>query len=55
MVVFKESESDGKEFVVDTLGDFEPVQGTELRTDVVALRSSADDPSKAVFDVLKTN
>ena len=40
---------------MDTLGDFEPVQGTELRSDVVALRSSADDPSKAVLDVLKAS
>ena len=55
MVVFKESESDGQEFVVDTLGNFEPMQGMEVRSDVVVLRNSADDPSKAVLDVLKAS
>ena len=40
---------------MDTLGNFEPMQRTELRSDVVALRSSADDPSKAVLDVLKAS
>jgi hypothetical protein len=31
------------------------MQRTEVRSDVVALRSSADDPSKAVLDVLKAS
>ena len=55
MVVFQESESDGQEFVVDTLRNFEPMQGMEVRSDVVMLRNSADDPSEVVLDVLKAS
>ena len=54
-MVFKESESDGQEFVVDTLRNFEPVQGMEVGSDVVVLRNSADDPSEVVLDVLKAS
>ena len=54
-MVFKESESDGQEFVVDTLGNLEPMQGMEVRSDVVVLRNSADDPSKDILDVLKAS
>ena len=33
--MLEKSESDGEEFVVDALGDFEPMKGTSVRSDVV--------------------
>ena len=54
-MVLEKTESDGEEFVVDTLGNFEPVQGTEVRSDMVVLWDFADDSGKAVLDALETS
>jgi hypothetical protein len=55
LVVLEEGEGDGEKFVVDTLGNFEPMQGTEVRSDVVVLWDFADDSGKAVLDALETS
>ena len=54
MLVLEESEGDGEEFVVDALGDFEPMKGTQVRSDVVVLWNFADDSSEVILDKLKT-
>mgnify|MGYP003433298996 CR=1 FL=1 len=41
--MLEKSESNGEEFVVDTLGNFEPMQGTEVWSDMVVLWDFADD------------
>ena len=55
MVVLEKSESNGEEFVVDTLGNFEPMQGTEVWSDMVVLWDFTDYSSEAVLDALKTS
>ena len=40
---------------MDTLRNFEPMQGTQVRGDVVMLWDFADDPSEIVLDKLKTS
>ena len=35
--MLEESEGDGEEFIVDALGDFEPMQGTKVGSDMVVL------------------
>jgi hypothetical protein len=51
----EESEGDGEEFIVDALGDFEPMQRTEVRSDVVVFWNSADDASEVILDELETS
>ena len=55
MLVLEESEGDGEEFVVDALGNFEPMQGTQVRSDMVVLWNFADDSSEVILDKLKTS
>ena len=55
MVVLEKSESNGEEFVVDTLGNFEPMQGTEVWSDMVVLWDFADDSGKTVLDALEAS
>ena len=55
MVVLEKSESNGEEFVVDTLGNFEPMQGTEVWSDMVMLWDFADDSGKTVLDALEAS
>ena len=40
---------------MDTLRNFEPMQGTQVRSDMVVLWDFTDDPSEAVLDALKTS
>ena len=40
---------------MDTLRNFEPMQGTQVRGDVVMFWDFADDPSEIVLDKLKTS
>jgi hypothetical protein len=54
LLVLEKSVSDGEEFVVDALGNFEPMQGTQVRSDMVVLWDFTDEPSEAVLDALKT-
>ena len=53
--MLEESEGDGEEFIVDALGNFEPMQRTEMRSDVVLFWNSADDTSEVVLDTLETS
>ena len=53
--MLEESEGDGEEFIVDALGDFEPMQRTEVRSDVVVFWNSADDASEVILDELETS
>ena len=39
---------------MDTLRNFEPMQGTQVRGDMVVLWDFTDDPSETVLDALKT-
>ena len=55
MVVLEKSESDREEFVMDALGNFEPMQGTEVWSDMVVLRDFADDSGKTVLDELEAS
>ena len=55
MLVLEKSISDGEEFVMDALGNFEPMQGTPVRSDTVVLWDFTDYPSEAVLDALKTS
>ena len=55
MLVLEKSISDGEEFVMDALGNFEPMQGTQVRSDMVVLWDFTDHPSEAVLDALKTS
>ena len=43
MLVMKEGVGNGTEFVVDTLRNLEPVEGTEVRSDVVVIWDFTDD------------
>ena len=53
--MLEESEGDGEEFIVDALGDFEPMQRTEVTSDVVVFWNSADDTSEVILDMLETS
>jgi len=53
--VLEESEGGAEEFIVDALGNFEPMQRTEVRSDVVVFWNSADDTSEVVLDKLETS
>ena len=53
MLVLKKGVGNGAEFVVDALRDLEPVEGTEVRSDVVMFWYFTNDMGKVVLDVLK--
>ena len=55
MMVLEKSESNREKFVVDTLGNFEPMQRTEVRSDMVVLWDFADNSGKTVLDALETS
>jgi len=51
--VLKEGIGDGTEFVMDALRYFEPVEGTEVRSDVMVFWDFTDDTGKVILDMLK--
>jgi len=51
--VLKKGIGNGTEFVVDTLRYLEPVEGTEVRSDVVVFWDFTNDAGEVVLDVLK--
>ena len=53
MLVLKKGIGNGTEFVVDTLRYLEPVEGTEVRSDVVVFWDFTNDAGEVVLDVLK--
>jgi hypothetical protein len=53
LLMLEKGVGDGTEFVVDTLRYLEPVEGTEVRSDVVMLWYFANDAGEVVLDVLK--
>ena len=52
-MVLKKGIGNGTEFVVDTLRYLEPVEGTEVRSDVVVFWDFTNDAGEVVLDVLK--
>jgi len=53
LLVLKKGIGNGTEFVVDTLRYLEPVEGTEVRSDVVVFWDFTNDAGEVVLDVLK--
>ena len=53
MLVLEEGVGNGAEFVVDALRNLEPVEGTEVRSDVMMVWDFANDTGEIVLDVLK--
>ena len=53
MLVLKEGIGDGTEFVMDTLRYFEPVEGTEVRSDMMVFWDFTDNTGKVILDMLK--
>ena len=53
MLVLEKGVGNGTEFVVDALRDLEPVEGTEVRSDVVMFWYFTNNTGKVVLDVLK--
>ena len=53
MLVLEKGVGNGTEFVVDALRDLEPVEGTEVRSDVVMFWYFTNDTGEVVLDVLK--
>ena len=52
--MLEKGEGNGEEFVMDTLGDFEPVEGTQVGSDMVMLRNFAHNSGKVVLNELET-
>ena len=50
--MLKKGVGNGAEFVVDALRDLEPVEGTEVRSDVVMFWYFTNDMGEVVLDVL---
>jgi len=55
LLVLENGEGYGKEFVMDALGDFEPVEGAQMGSNVMVLWNFADNPGEAVLDALETS
>jgi len=53
LLVLEKGVGNGTEFVVDALRDLEPVEGTEVRSDVVMFWYFTNNTGKVVLDVLK--
>ena len=53
--MLEDSVGHGQEFIVDALWNFEPMQGTQVRSDMMMLGDLVNNPSKTVLDKLKTS
>ena len=52
LLLLEDCVRDGTEFVVDALGDFKPVERSEVRRDVMLFGDTADDTGEVVLYVL---
>ena len=54
LMVLEKSEGNGEEFVMDVLGNFEPMKGAQVGSDMVMLRNFAHNSGKVVLNELET-
>ena len=54
LLVLEKSESNGEEFVMDALGNFKPMEGAQVGSDMVMLRNFAHNSGKVVLNELET-